>query len=82
MIPPRTGSARPAWLPAPAHASEAGCSPPCPFWEARGMTPESSGTPANTSSGQPGSIQGFHHVTTNRAEELCSVFLSRPGEAV
>lgn len=51
VIPPRTGSARPTWPPAPAHASEAGRSPPCPFWEARDMTPESSGTPANKSSG-------------------------------
>lgn len=82
VIPPRTGSARPAWLPAPAHASEAGRSPPCPFWEARDTTPESSGTPANKSSGQPGSSQGFPHVTTNRAEDSCCMFLSRLAEDV
>lgn len=69
VIPPRTGSAPPAWPPAPEHASEAGCSPPCPSWEARGRIPESSGTPANTSGGQSVSSQGFHHVTTKRAEE-------------
>lgn len=72
VIPPRTGSAPPAWQPAPEHASEAGCSPPCPSWEARGRIPESSGTPANTSGGQAGSSQGFHHVTTKSRRNTAS----------
>lgn len=50
VIHPKTGSARPAWSPAPKYASVEGCSPQCPVWGAQGTTPGSSGTPAGTKS--------------------------------
>ena len=58
--PPRTGSAPPAWRPAPGRASAPGCSPPCPSWGARGRTPESSGTPASRRTGQPAPTCSSH----------------------
>lgn len=59
-VPPRTGSAPPAWLPAPGRVSGAGCSPLCPSWGALGRFPESSGTPASRRMSQAGSTCGSH----------------------